>query len=98
MNEDSVKKELANERLENVISTLHEASAGVTAVSADAIVAEGERQTVMELLIAAGICSHTSYVTLFADKLSESIAELAEKDLIDINAIIDAEDGVAGES
>jgi len=95
-NEDNVSRELANERLENVISTLHEASAGVTAVSADAIVAEAERQTVMDILIDAGICTHTGYVTRFADKVSESIAELAEKDLIDINAVIDSDDGVAG--
>ena len=96
MSEDNVTKELANERLETLISTLHEASAGVTAVNADAITAEAERHTVMQILVDAGICSHASYVTAFADKVAESIADLAEKDLIDINAIIDSDDGVSG--
>ena len=96
MSEDNINKELANERLEMVVTTLHEASAGVTAVSAEAIVAEAERSTVMDILIDAGICTHTGYVTRFADKVSESIAELAEKDLIDINAVIDSDDGVSG--
>jgi len=92
--ETKINVEMETARLENAITTLHEAAAGVTAVNAEAIVLEAELQTIRGILTAAGVCSEERYQAQFADNVSEAVAKLAESGMIDL-ASINANDGVS---
>lgn len=81
--EDNVQNELANERLDSMITTLHEATA-TTALNANAITAECERNALLEILVDAGLCTPASYTERVSENVKQAIGDLAEAGLIDV--------------
>lgn len=89
--EENVQIELANERLDRMVTTLHEAVA-TTAVDASAITAEAERNAMLQIMIEAGLCSKASYIERVAEEVKTAIGDLASNGLI--NILVDDDDEI----
>lgn len=79
----AVDTELAFDKLEVVQSQVYLAGAGIQGFQPDVVVANAETKTVMDILVAAGVCSAATYYGMFADNIMESMMALADQGVID---------------
>ena len=84
---EAVDIELAKESLDNAKNKLYEVAAGIPGLRPDIIIADAERQTVMDTLIRAGICTPDGYMEEMAGNIRETMEELAGAGLVEAVAI-----------